>query len=40
MDKQEELEAAYLEANHEVDPAFDITDTDGLDDECDEASNL
>ncbi len=31
--RQKQLEAAYLAANKEIDPAFDVTDTDGLDDE-------
>ena len=30
-DQQVQLEAYYREANHEVESAFDITDSDGLD---------
>ena len=31
--RQKELEESYRQANKEIDPAFDITSADGLDDE-------
>jgi antitoxin ParD1/3/4 len=32
--QQKQLESYYRQANNEIDPAFEITDADGLDDEA------